>query len=212
MQNRKRQQFLQWPLEAESKNETIPSWPHIEIPNCIAALNKFYYVCLISMYIGISFFNCSFVFPYSFFYLSLFMSFVITRVTDLSFEAVCKTRLKPTSVFVSRSAVRQMKMNFLVRPPSPPPSVLMGDATESTTTLDTVYTLTMSQAKFANQQTAGLTPLTNCRCLALFTLSWMRKRTKLAGMKDMANMTQMDTTTSVDVVALWVKREREGIS
>lgn len=67
--------------------------------------------------------------------------------------------------------------------------------------------LTMSQAKLANQQTAGLTPLTNCRCLALLTLSWMRKRTKLAGMKDMAKITQMDTTTSVEVVALQFKRQ-----
>ncbi len=30
----------------------------------------------------------------------------------------------------------------------------------------------------------------------------MRKRTKLAGMKDMAKITQIDTTTSVEVVAL----------
>lgn len=32
----------------------------------------------------------------------------------------------------------------------------------------------------------------------------MRKRTKLAGMKDMAKITQMDTTTSVEDVALWL--------
>lgn len=51
---------------------------------------------------------------------------------------------------------------------------------------------------------AGLTPLTNCRCLALLTLSWIRKRTKLAGMKDMAKITQMDTTTSVELAALWL--------
>lgn len=73
----------------------------------------------------------------------------------------------------------------------------------------TKQVLTMSQAKLANQYTAGFTPLTNCRCLALFTRSWMRKRTKLAGMKDMAKITQMDTTTSVEVVALWLNRAQQ---
>lgn len=42
----------------------------------------------------------------------------------------------------------------------------------------------------------------NCMCLAVLTRSWMRKTTKLAGMKDMAKITQMDTSTSTEVVTL----------
>lgn len=48
----------------------------------------------------------------------------------------------------------------------------------------------------------GFTPLMNCRCLALLTLSWIKNTTKLAGTKDMAKMTQMETKTSTDVVIL----------
>ena len=43
---------------------------------------------------------------------------------------------------------------------------------------------------------AGLTPLTNCKCLELEILSSIRIMTKLAGMKDMAKMTQVATRTS----------------
>ena len=45
------------------------------------------------------------------------------------------------------------------------------------------------------------------------TRSWMRKRTKLAGMKEMAKITQMDTTTSVEVVALQINTHagRRGV-
>lgn len=50
----------------------------------------------------------------------------------------------------------------------------------------------------------------NCMCLALFTLSWMRKTTKLAGTKDMAKITQMETSTSTDVVILGGGRQSEG--
>lgn len=48
----------------------------------------------------------------------------------------------------------------------------------------------------------GFTPLMNCRCFALLTRSWIRNTTKLAGTKDIAKMTQMDTRTSTDVVIL----------
>ena len=48
----------------------------------------------------------------------------------------------------------------------------------------------------------GFTPLMNCRCLALLTRSWIRNTTKLAGTKDIAKMTQMETRTSTDVVIL----------
>ena len=44
----------------------------------------------------------------------------------------------------------------------------------------------------------------------MLTRSWMRKRTKLAGIKDMAKITQMDTTTSVEVVALKTNTEERG--
>lgn len=47
-----------------------------------------------------------------------------------------------------------------------------------------------------------------CMCLALLTRSWMRKTTKLAGTKDMAKMTQMDTRTSTEVVTLEMKSRR----
>lgn len=49
----------------------------------------------------------------------------------------------------------------------------------------------------------------NCMCLALLTRSWMRNTTKLAGTKDMAKMTQMDTKTSTEVVTLEVERTRK---
>ena len=42
----------------------------------------------------------------------------------------------------------------------------------------------------------------HCRCLARVTRSSMRTRMKLAGTKDIAKMTQMDTRTSTDVVIL----------
>ena len=42
--------------------------------------------------------------------------------------------------------------------------------------------------------------------LTMLTRSWMRKRTKLAGMKDMAKITQMDTTTSVELDALEMRQ------
>lgn len=45
-------------------------------------------------------------------------------------------------------------------------------------------------------------------CLALFTRSWMRNTTKLAGTKDMAKITQMETSTSTDVVILCVGGEQ----
>lgn len=48
----------------------------------------------------------------------------------------------------------------------------------------------------------GFIPLTNCRCLALLTRSSMRKSTKLAGTKDMAKITQMETSTSTEVAIL----------
>lgn len=59
----------------------------------------------------------------------------------------------------------------------------------------------------------GFIPLTNCRCLALLTRSSMRKSTKLAGTKDMAKITQMETSTSTEVAILpWGSgvRERRG--
>lgn len=65
-----------------------------------------------------------------------------------------------------------------------------------------VFILTMSQKKLAIQYTRGLTPLTNCRCLACVTLSWIRYSTKLAGTKDMAKITQIATTASTEVVSL----------
>lgn len=48
----------------------------------------------------------------------------------------------------------------------------------------------------------GFIPLTNWRCLALLTRSSMRKSTKLAGTKDMAKITQMETSTSTEVAIL----------
>ena len=60
----------------------------------------------------------------------------------------------------------------------------------------------MSQVKLASQYRIGLTPLTNWRCLALLTRSSIRNSTKLAGTKDMAKITQMDTSTSTEVVIL----------
>lgn len=73
----------------------------------------------------------------------------------------------------------------------------------------TVFILTMSQKKLAVQYTIGLTPLTNCRCLACVTLSWIRYSTKLAGTKDMAKITQMATTASTEVVSLreWINKQ-----
>lgn len=49
----------------------------------------------------------------------------------------------------------------------------------------------MSHEKLAIQYMVGLMPLTNCRCLELDVLSSIKNMTKLAGMKDMANMTQI---------------------
>lgn len=60
----------------------------------------------------------------------------------------------------------------------------------------------MSQTKLESQYMTGFTPLMNCRCFALLTRSWIRNTTKLAGTKDIAKMTQMDTRTSTDVVIL----------
>ena len=67
----------------------------------------------------------------------------------------------------------------------------------------------MSQMNVATQYSQVWTPLMNCMCLALDTLSWMRKTTKLAGTKDMAKITQMDTRQSTDVVILRRKRALE---
>lgn len=53
----------------------------------------------------------------------------------------------------------------------------------------------MSHMKLVTQYIVGLMPLTNCKCLLLETRSSIRKRTKLAGTKDMAKITQMATTT-----------------
>lgn len=50
----------------------------------------------------------------------------------------------------------------------------------------------------------------NCMCLALLTRSWMRKTTKLAGTNDIAKITQIDTSTSTDVVTLKKKQNRLG--
>lgn len=60
-----------------------------------------------------------------------------------------------------------------------------------------VKSVTMSQKKLVTQYMKGLTPLTNCRCLELEALSSIRTMVKLAGMKDMANMTQIAITTSI---------------
>lgn len=60
-----------------------------------------------------------------------------------------------------------------------------------------VKSVTMSQRKLVTQYMKGLTPLTNCRCLELEALSSIRTMVKLAGMKDMANMTQIAITTSI---------------
>lgn len=55
---------------------------------------------------------------------------------------------------------------------------------------------TMSHRKLVDQYTVGLTPLTNCRCLELEILSSIKIITKLAGIKDMAKITQVATNTS----------------
>ena len=48
-------------------------------------------------------------------------------------------------------------------------------------------------------------PPINCRCFALVTRSSMSTRVKLAGTKDMAKTTQMDTSTSTEEAILWVR-------
>lgn len=45
----------------------------------------------------------------------------------------------------------------------------------------------------------------HCRCLARVTRSSMRTRMKLAGTKDMAKTTQMETSTSTEEAILGVK-------
>lgn len=55
----------------------------------------------------------------------------------------------------------------------------------------------MSHAVFPNQYIAGLTPLTNCKCLELEALSSIRTMVKLAGTNDMAKMTQIAITRSI---------------
>lgn len=51
----------------------------------------------------------------------------------------------------------------------------------------------------------------NCKCLALLTRSWIRKTTKLAGTKDMAKITQMETRTSTEVVILDKKKKKKEV-
>ena len=57
--------------------------------------------------------------------------------------------------------------------------------------------LTISHMKLAIQYMSWLTPLTNWRCFDLVTFSSIRKRTKLAGMKERANMTDIDIRVSL---------------
>lgn len=51
-----------------------------------------------------------------------------------------------------------------------------------------------------------------CMCLVLLTRSWIRKTTKLAGTKDMAKITQMDTRTSTEVVTLETEKKQQPVS
>lgn len=50
-----------------------------------------------------------------------------------------------------------------------------------------------------------------CMCLVLLTRSWIRKTTKLAGTKDMAKITQMETRTSTEVVTLEAEENQEPV-
>lgn len=51
----------------------------------------------------------------------------------------------------------------------------------------------------------GGRPPINCRCLVRVTRSSMRTRVKLAGTKDMAKTTQMETSTSTEEAILWAR-------
>lgn len=51
-----------------------------------------------------------------------------------------------------------------------------------------------------------------CMCLVLLTRSWIRKTTKLAGTKDMAKITQMETRTSTEVVTLEIEKKQQAVS
>lgn len=51
-----------------------------------------------------------------------------------------------------------------------------------------------------------------CMCLVLLTRSWIRKTTKLAGTKDMAKITQMETRTSTEVVTLATEEKQQPVS